>query len=461
MSSILIKNGLIITMDGQKRVIENGSVYIENNKITRLGKSETVNKEGGKAERVIDAKGRIILPGFFTAHSHLYGMLLKSIPLSKLPPTLVPSTDFTQILQGFWWPCDESLDEDSVYACALAGAMEYVKMGVTCFAETLSSPNVIDHGLDYQEKACDEVGIRGLMGFETTERRGATDGQKGIAENKRFIEKTKAPSKRIKGIVGLHASFTLSDEAMTRSKELADRNGVPVHMHCCEGLGDVYHNYERYGLRPVERLKKIGFLGSNVCLAHCIQMTRDPDLMILKETDTRVAHDPMPNMFEGAGLAPLHDMLNEGLTVGLGDDAYVLDPFQNMRFAMSAHAGSKRDPRIINPELMLQLYTNGSAKCFGMDGKIGSLQEGKLADLIIVEPHVKTIPLSSSNIMDYVVNFIDGDDVKTTIIDGRVVMENGKMTTIDEAKASEKCRKEALRLWDKLSSSSQKIAFLT
>jgi len=458
--SLLVEAGFIITL-GKQGVIRDGAILAEDGWIRSVGKRDQVRKKAGEGTEKIDARRRIILPGFFSAHTHLYSMLLRALPPSKLPPTEVPATDFQQILQGFWWPSDESLDSDILYASALAGAIEYAKMGVTCFAETLSAPLAIEGGLDHQEKGVDEVGIKGFTGFEATERHGAAEGERGLRENERFIRKQKGRRVRVKAMAALHAPLTVSDDLLIKSKRLADQYGTPIHMHCCEGLGDVYNSYERYGLRPLERLKKIGFLGSNVCLAHCIQLMDDPDIKILAETKTSVAHDPWPNMFEGAGLAPFPEMRDAGVTVGLGDDAYVLDPFQNMRFFMSAHAGARRDPRLVNPHVALSLYTQGSANCFGVGSLQGSLEVGKSADFVAVEPSFPTVPLSAENVVDYVVNFVSGHDVRTTVVEGEIIVHEGKLTRIEEEKAFETCRKQAARLWDRISAKKPELDILS
>jgi cytosine/adenosine deaminase-related metal-dependent hydrolase len=457
--SLLIEAGFIITL-GKQGVIKDGAILIENGRLAVVGKLEDARRKAGRGCERIDAKRRIVMPGFFPAHTHLYSMLLRALPPAKLPAAEVPATDFQQILQSFWWPSDESLDADILHASALAGAMEYAKMGVTCFAETLSAPEAIEGGLDHQEKGVDEVGIKGFTGFEATERRGEAEGRRGLRENERFIRKQKGRKTRVKAMTALHAPLTVSDDLLIQSKKMADRYGTPIHMHCCEGLGDVYNSYERYGLRPLERLKKVGFLGSNVCLAHCIQLMEDPDIKILADTKTSVAHDPWPNMFEGAGLAPFPELQSAGVNVGLGDDAYVLDPFQNMRFFMSAHAGARRDPRLINPHLALSLYTQGSANCFGVGDSQGSLEVGKSADFIAVEPSFPTVPVSVDNVVDFVVNFVSGHDVKTTVVEGEMILKEGKLTRLDEEKAFARCRKQATRLWDRISSMKLKLDVL-
>jgi cytosine/adenosine deaminase-related metal-dependent hydrolase len=458
---ILIINGLIITVDKEKRVIEKGAIYTEGDGIKDIGKTAALRKKYPSPEETIDARGQIVMPGFFTSHSHLYGVLLRSIPPEKLPETVVPiTTDFTQILHSLYWPVDERITYDFIYASALAAAIEFAKSGVTCLSDTLSAPNAIEKSLDYQDKALNEVGIKAVTAFEPTERRSKKECERGVQENVRFIKKAaKQRYRKVRGMMCLHASFTVTDETLMEVRELASKYKVPIHMHTHEGLNDIYHNYEHYGKRPIERLRDVGFLGPDVCLSHCIQCV-DSDIKIIKETGATVAHDPFPNMVLGEGFAPVPEMLKEGITVGLGDDGFVLDPFLNMKVFLSAHAGYRRVPFIFYADQALEMYTAGASKCFGMEKEVGSLEIGKKADIILVKPPTCVVPLSASNVVDYVVTYTNGNDVQTTIVDGRVVMKDRELLTVDEEKAYEICQKEAAKLWDRIASAKPAVEFL-
>jgi len=227
-------------MDGKRRILENYGVAVESGKIVEVDTASNLEKKHSRLD-VIDASGRIVMPGIICSHSHLYGMLLRGASLNIEPPS-----DFTQILQRVWWPMDEAMNFEDAYASALVACLEFAKSGVTTFADTYSGPNSISGVLDHIGKAVEEIGIRGFIAFEATERHSKEEGEKGIQENVRFAEKAK-PDSKAKPLFSIHASFTVSDPLIRRVNQLARKYHVPITIHASEGLGDVYHNLENYG----------------------------------------------------------------------------------------------------------------------------------------------------------------------------------------------------------------------
>ncbi|WP_309493697.1 amidohydrolase family protein [Candidatus Hecatella orcuttiae] len=440
---LLIKNGLLVTMDAQRRILR-GEVVVDGDRIVEVGKGDA----GGayKPEKVIDARGSIVMPGLICAHTHLYGMLLRGASLNIVPPT-----DFSQILQRVWWPMDEAMTREDAYASALVGCLEFLKTGTTCFADTYSGPNSVDLSLDHIAKAVKEVGIRGILAYEVTERHSSEEGERGVAENVRFIEKiARGGMDKVKGMFSLHASFTLSDQLMEKVRRLADKYRVPLTIHTSEGLGDLYHNMERYGKRTVERLHDLGLLKPDVVLAHCVQLNED-EIGILKKTGAKVAHNPMSNMLNAVGVAPVKAMLREGITVGLGNDGYIFDGFENIRAAFLLHKVHHRDPRVMDPQTVLEMATVKGAEMYGLDQELGSLEAGKKADIIVVKPDVLPTPLTPESVLGHLVNTVDGDDVQTVIVDGEILMENRRVLTVEEEKVNAVSQKAAEELWRRLS----------
>lgn len=442
MVDLLIKNGLIVTMDQDRRIIAQGSIAVENGRVIAVGKRI---KYKGKPEEIIDAKGKIVMPGLICSHTHLYGMLLRGAPLKIEPPT-----DFSQILQRVWWPMDEAMTRDDAYASALISCLEFIKTGTTTFADTFSGPNAIAGVLDRIASAIEQSGIRGIIAFEATERRTRAEGARGTRENERFIQKVKKQRiRRVMGMFSIHASFTVSDELLRDVRRLASRYRVPLTIHTSEGLVDLYHNYEQFGKRTIERLNDAELLGQDVVLAHCVQVN-DDELSILKETGTKVAHNPMSNMLNAVGVAPIAKMLKMGITVGLGNDGYIFDGFENLRAAFLLQKVALRDPRAISPMEALEMATIRGAELYGLGNELGSIEPGKQADIIFIDPKIAPTPIRSESVVGHLVNTVDGDDVDTVIVGGGVIMRNRKVLTLNEAEVVKIARRSALKLWQKL-----------
>jgi putative selenium metabolism protein SsnA len=443
MVDLLIKNGLIVTMDKDHRIIADGSIVVDDGRIVSVKRGKPRTRS--KPEEVIEARGKIVMPGLICSHTHLYGMLLRGAPLKIEPPT-----DFAQILQRVWWPMDEAMTREDAYASALISCLEFIKTGTTMFADTFSGPNAINGVLDRIAAAVEQSGMRGIIAFEATERHTHAEGAKGTKENERFIRKVKKERmRRVQGMFSIHASFTVSDELFHYVRELASRYKVPITIHTSEGLVDLYHSLERFGKRTIERLNDEGLLAQDVVLAHCVQVN-DDELAILKKTGAKVAHNPMSNMLNAVGVAPVVKMLSMGIPVGLGNDGYIFDGFENLRAAFLLHKVALRDPRAISAVEALEMTTIRGAELYGLQNELGSLESGKLADIIIINPEIAPTPVRPESVMGHIVNTVDGDDVETVIVGGNVLMRNRKILTMQEAEVVKVARKSAEKLWQKL-----------
>jgi putative selenium metabolism protein SsnA len=444
MVDLLIKNGVLVTMDGQRRILEDHSVAIGEGKIAEVGKTKDLQRKHTGAE-VLDASGRIVMPGVVCSHSHLYGMLLRGASLKITPPS-----DFTQILQRVWWPVDEAMTFEDAYASALVSSVEFAKSGVTTFADTYSGPNSISGVLDHIARAVEEVGIRGFVAFEATERHSKDEGGKGVQENVRFAEKMRSkPESKAKPLFSIHASFTVSDDLIREVKSFASKYSVPITIHTSEGLGDVHHNLENYGKRTVERLRDVGLLGPNVVLAHCVNLDEN-EINILAQTESGVAHNPMSNMLNAVGVAPILRMLEKKVNIGLGNDGYIFDMFENMRAAFLLHRVYHKNPNAVDPYTILEMATINGAKLYGMEKEIGSIESEKRADIVIIKPSVLPTPLNTASVVGHIINTVDGDDVEQVLVDGKPIVKNRQLTTIDEEKAQSTSQTAAAKLWERL-----------
>ncbi|MBC7218796.1 MAG: amidohydrolase family protein [Hadesarchaea archaeon] len=442
MVELLIKNGLIVTMDKDRRIIADGSIAVDEGRIVSVKRGHSGKN---KPEEVIDARGKIVMPGLVCSHTHLYGMLLRAAPLKIEPPT-----DFSQILQRVWWPMDEAMNKEDAYASALISCLEFIKTGTTLFADTFSGPNAISGVLDRIAAAVERSGIRGIISYEATERHTHAEGARGTKENERFILKVKKERMhRVYGMFSIHASFTVSDELFKYVRELASRYKVPLTVHTSEGLCDLYHNYERYGKRTVERLYDAEVLGPDVVLAHCVHVN-DDELAIIKKTEAKVAHNPMSNMLNAVGVAPVPKMLSMNIPVGLGNDGYIFDGFENIRAAFLLHKVALRDPRAISAMEALEMATIRGAELYGLENELGSIEPGKLADIIIINPERAPTPVIPESVTGHLVNTVSGNDVETVIVGGNVLMRDRKILSMEEEEVIKTARKSAERLWQKL-----------
>lgn len=428
-------------MDKNRKIIEKGSIEIKDKKIKRVGKFQGDENP----EEVIDASGKIVMPGLICSHTHSYGMLLRATPLKIDPPT-----DLMQILQRVWWPMDEAMTQKDAYASALITCLKFIKTGTTCFADTYSGPNSIGRSLDRISSAIEGSGLRAFIGFEATERHTRAEGARGMQENVRFLKRTlKKKRSRVQGLVSIHASFTASDELLRHARRVSRRFNAPITIHASEGQVDPQHNLQEYGKRTVERLHDVGILSPNTVLAHCVHVNKD-ELSLIKKDGAKVAHNPMSNMLNGVGVAPVPRMLEREISVGLGNDGHIFDGFENLRSAYLIHKADARDPRVITPYQALEMATINGAKLYGLEDKLGSIETGKLADLIIINPNFLPTPLRKKSATKHLVDSIRGCDVETVIVDGRLLMREKRVITLDEGEVVEMSKKSAEKIWKKL-----------
>lgn len=436
----LIKNALIVTMDNQRRVLENTDLLIDGTKIVVIGKSL---KES--ADQVIDGTGRMVLPGFICGHTHLYGIMLRGAPLD-----IKPTTDFLQILDRIWWKVDSAFVNEDAYASALASCYEFLRSGTTCFADTYSGPGSIEGVLDNIAKGVTETGMRGILAFEATERNSKKEGERGLKENIRFIKKLqKTPNDLLSGMYSLHASFTLSDELIMKTREKADELPAPLTIHTSEGLIDVYHNIERYDKRTVERLFDLGVLGSDVVLAHCVHVNRD-ELELIKGSGAIVAHNPMSNMNNAVGTSPVKEMYELGIPVCLGNDGFIFDAMENIRTAFLVHKLHHRDTRVTTPQQIIEMATINGAQAYGLGNKLGSIEPGKLADIIMLHPNPRVTPILPSGIYGYLVYGCTAHDVEHVFVNGKQVVEDHQVVSVKAEVVEKALERVVPTLWEKL-----------
>jgi len=436
---ILIRNGLIVTADKKGSIFENGYVHVSNGKIAGVGSGEPRSS----VDKVIDASGCVVIPGLITAHTHLYGILLRGASLNIKPPT-----DFAQVLQRVWWPVDEALTVEDAYASALSASADMLRNGSTFYADTYSGPNSIEGSLEAIARGTKEVGMRGIVAFEMTERNNPQEAQRGLREGIKFVNSIQ-DDELISGMMSIHASFTVGDEIVIKAVEEAKNLDIPITVHTSEGLVDLYHNLENYGERTVERLHRLGVLGKKTVLAHCVHVD-EHEMDLIAKSGSSVAHNPMSNMLNAVGVSPVPSMLERGISIGLGNDGWIYDPFENMRCALTIHKLASGNPSAIGPNEIFKMATLDGARCYGLEKKIGSLEKNKLADIVILDGSNVPTPLTKASAVGHLLNTFSGGDVRDVFVGGKQVVENRRLTSISDEHVAKISRDSAKGLWSRL-----------
>lgn len=447
MCKLILINGTVITLDEKNRIIEDGAVLIEEGKIVKIGLSSDLLTEHKKdVVEIIDAERGIILPGFINAHSHLYSAFARGMPLvGELP------TNFLEILQKIWWKLDLALNEDDVYYSALISAVDAMKAGTTTIIDHHASPNFCINSLKIISEALSKIGLRGCLSYEVSDRNGKDSALEGIGENIRHIEwcnNNKNPL--ISASFGLHASFTLSDKTLKICTEKERKYKTGFHIHLAEGKIDVNDSKKKYGKSVVSRLREKGILSEKTIAAHCINLDEN-DLNILYNTRTNVVHNPRSNMNNAVGVAPIIEMFDMGIRPGLGTDGMGMDMTKEVYTSWLLQNHRKVKPFSFSTDEAYQMLTYNNAKIASkyFPLKLGSMGVGNAADIIILN-YKPTTPINSNNLFSHLLFGSETASVKDTIINGKIVMRDGKITTINELEVIKKTKNLASKLWKRL-----------
>lgn len=441
---ILIGNGMLITQDIKNPFITNGAVVLKDNVILEVGNYEDL-KDKYKECEFIDAKGKVIMPGLINTHHHIYSAFARGMDNKE-----EPSQNFNEILERLWWKLDKKLTLEDTRYSAYTTYIDCIKNGVTTVFDHHASPMNITNSLFTIGEVAKELGIRTSLCYEVSDRDGIEITNEGIAENVNFIKyANKDDSDMIKGLFGLHASFTLSDETLEKcAKEIEGLNSG-FHVHVAEGITDVHDSLKNNGKRIVERLFDYGILGEKTLAVHCVHINnREMDL--LKATNTNVVNNPESNMGNAVGCAPVLEILNKGINIGMGTDGYTSDMFESMKVFPIIQRHNRCNPSVAFNETFKLLFENNrniANRYFKKE--LGILKEGAYADVIIVDYNPLT-PMNSSNLFGHMLFGFTGRSVITTIINGKIVMKDRELINIDEEKIFAESREVAQRLWKKM-----------
>lgn len=432
MVDILIENGFIITMDPDRRIIKRGSLAIEGDRITAVGE-----KVEGQGDVVIDAKGKVVLPGLINAHTHLSMTLLRG---------LADDMPLMEWLETKIWPIEKNLRKGDCYYAALLGCLEMIKSGTTCFADQYFF-------MEDVARAVEESGIRGVLSYGIIEMDDPQRRESELRTGEKFVREYHGKAGgRVLTMFGPHAAYTCSPECLLKTKELARKYGVGIHTHVAESRDEVDRMVKKYGKRPVEHLDAIGFLGPEVLAAHCVWLTGH-EISIIRERGVKPVHNPVSNMKIACGIAPVPELLAAGIPVALGTDGAAsnnsLDLLSEMKFAALLNKVGKLDPTVMPAPAVLEMATINGATALGLRDEIGSLEVGKKADVVLIDlkqPHFTPL----HNVISHLVYNAVGSDVDTVIVDGKIIMQEREVLTLDEAKVLRDAQRTAEDLINRL-----------
>jgi len=420
-ASMLISGGIVVTVDGAHHIYNPGAVAIQGTQIVGVGPSDEIVQQFRAAQR-IDGTGSVVIPGLINTHTHapmvLYRGLADDLPLQEW-------------LEKYIFPAEaKTVSREMVQVGTRLAVVEMIESGTTAYADMYYFEEEI-------ARATKAAGLRGVLGqtiiqFPVAD---AKTPQEGLARAEAFIKEF-ANDELIVPAVAPHAPYTNDTKTLQASRALATKYQVPVIIHVSETSAEVKNSQAAHaGMTPVAYLDSIGFFGPRTLAAHMVWPT-PADIAILKNRQVAISHNPESNMKLASGVAPVPAMMAAGLTVGLGTDGAAsnndLDMFEAMRQAAFLHKVQSGDPRAIPATMALEMATIDGARALGLEAQIGSLETGKRADLVVVSmASARQTPLYDP--VSHLVYATHGDDVRTVIVNGRVLMRDRKLLTLNEA----------------------------
>ncbi len=424
---LIVSGGTVVTMDAQRRIIEDGAVAVAGGRIVAVGtRAEVVGRF--TAREVIDARGAAVIPGLINGHTHIPMSLFRGI---------ADDLDLNEWLTKYIFPAEaKNVTEEFVRAGTQLGLAEMIRGGTTTYCDMYYFEDAI-------AEETERAGVRGVLG-ETVIDFPVPDNKTwpaAMAYVERFVARWKG-NKLITAAIAPHAPYTVSEAHLREVRAFSDRTGAPVVTHVAETRKEVEDVTRDHGASPVEYLARIGFLSPRTIAAHTVHLT-EGEINLLKQHGVGSIHNPQSNMKLASGVAPVPQMMRAGVLLGLGTDGAAsnndLDMWEEIDTAAKLHKLSSGDPKVVTAEEALALATINGARALHMDADIGSLEEGKRADLVVVGlDSLHQTPRYS--VYSHLVYATKSGDVRTVVIEGRVVMRERRLLTLNEALIKQKAR---------------------
>ena len=424
---LIVSGGTVVTMDAGRRVIEDGAVAVAGGRIVAVGKRSEVAGRFA-AREVVDARGRAVIPGLVNGHTHVPMTLFRGI---------ADDLDLNEWLTKYIFPAEaKNVTEEFVRVGTQLGLAEMIRGGTTTYCDMYYFEDAI-------AEETERAGVRAVLGetvidFPVPDNKTWADAMR-YAE--RFVARWKG-NRLITAAVAPHAPYTVSEAHLREVRAFSDRTGAPVIIHVAETRKEVEDVSRDHGGRPVEYLARIGFLSGRTVAAHTVHLT-EGEIGLLKQHGVGSVHNPESNMKLASGVAPVPQMLRAGVLLGLGTDGAAsnndLSMWEAMDAAAKLHKVATFDPKVVTAEEALALATIGGARALHMESEIGSLEEGKRADLVVVDlDALHQTPRYS--VYSHLVYATKAEDVRTVVIEGRVVMRERRLLTLDEPLIKRKAR---------------------
>jgi 5-methylthioadenosine/S-adenosylhomocysteine deaminase len=429
-------------MDEKARVIEDGAILIERGRIASVGESEIV-KKGINVDRIIDVKGKIVLPGLINAHDHADQTLYR---------TMAYDLNFAVWDMRYMFKTGKFAEEEDYYYAGLVTFAELLKSGTTTTVPS-HSYHKSWRNFDSIAKSAEDIGIRACLGFGIADKAHypftAIDAKRSLREFERAYRDWNGKANgRINVWVSPTGFGSTSDEGLTGSVDMAKKHKTRLTIHVAGTWASANNPYWATLKGETEHLRDLEILGPNTLASHCVWLTED-DLQIFNETGTSVAHNPISNAYLAFGIAPVHRMIRMGIPTALGTDGLgsnTHDMFEVMRTAAYLQKVNTSYSGSITSQEILEMATIGGARALGLEKEIGSIEEGKRADLIVV--NTKKLHMTPyKNPVPAIVYCAKASDVETVIVDGKAVVEDSALETMDESRLIDDARKKIGEFW--------------
>ena len=434
---LLLKNAVIVTVNPEREIIYNGAMAVDKGRIVSVGNEADVLKEYPTADRVMDLDGKVIFPGFVNTHNHLFQTLLKGLGDDMV---------LSDWLATMTFPAAQYLMPEDTYYGAMLGCMEGVRSGMTTQLDYMY-PHAREGLSDGILRAYKELGIRGLFGRGTMNAGLDFGVCPAITQDVKTAEKDlvrlfdtyhNTEDGRIKVWVAPAALWSNDEEMLKMLWDVTNSYKSGFTVHVSETPFDRMATGALHGCEGTDCLEKLGILGPNVLMVHCVYLNHK-DVRRSKYYDLKVSHNPVSNMYLSSGIAPIPELLNAGVTCGLGVDGAASNNGQDMIELMKTTALLQKvgtlDPTIITAEKVLEMATIDGARAVGLEDEIGSLEAGKKADFVIFDPYRNPKAVPMHNPVSSLIYSSTMENIESVAVDGKFVLEDGKFTMIDDERA--------------------------
>ncbi len=424
---IVLKDILAILPNGEKDEVRKTCIYIEGNRIAAVGEKP----KGFREDKVIDGQDRLVIPGLINCHTHSYMAFMRNV---------ADDLSFMDWLFGTIDPIEQQMTDEDTYWGACLAIIEMVKSGTTCF-------NDMQMNIHQTTRAVKESGMRAVISRGLI---GSGHDEAGQMRLRQAYEERDAAKDcdRLSFMLGPHAPYTCDDGFMRVVSEEAKKNGMRIHVHLSESVSEIEQIREKYGLTPIEMADRNGLFDVPAIAAHCVQVT-DEDIAILKGKKVSVVTNPASNMKLGNGFAPIGKMVEMGVNVCLGTDGAAsnnsLNMFRELGLLTLIHKGVNKTPQCISAREGFRIATINGAKALGLEEETGSIEAGKKADLAILDLNTPSLT-PRNNLIAGLSYSANGSEVETVIIDGKIVMEDRKVLTMDEELVYKKINEIIVRM---------------